>query len=252
MTIAALPDLSARATLTRDRIVRQAHPIETRETTDGELVLSGYASIFNEGYEVWDWLGPFTEVVEAGAFTKTLAEKDDVRLLLNHDGLPLARTKSGTLSLSQDDTGLKVEARLDSADPDVAALVPKMRRGDLDEMSFAFQILQQQWSPDWVERHIKEVKLFDVSVVTYPANPATSAWLNAQQFAADLGRGELLLAGARTAGTEPGPVLDAIIDRLAALVAATRTGPAAAVPAAGGMSLGTAKAISDLLCLSNA
>jgi phage head maturation protease len=54
-----------------------------------------------------------------------------------------------------------------------------MERGDLDEMSFAFQVIRQEWSPDYTQRDITEVKLFDVSVVTYPANPATSVGLRA-------------------------------------------------------------------------
>lgn len=150
--------------------------------------IAGYASVTEVPYEVQDWLGPYTEVVRSGAFAKTLKEQDDVRLLLNHEGLPLARTKSETLTLREitdpsedpqgkDQTGLWVEADLDSRSSLANDVKLAMERGDLDEMSFAFQVLRQQWSPDFEQRDILEVRLFDVSVVTYPANPATSVGL---------------------------------------------------------------------------
>jgi HK97 family phage prohead protease len=215
-----LPALSDFRSSPATREVRNAHRVEIRSEGDGaDIVVEGYASVFDEPYEVWDWLGPFNEVIDQGAFTKSLAEKDDVRLLLNHEGLPLARTKSGTLDLAQDDVGLKILARLDPADPDVAGLAPKMRRGDVDEMSFAFRVTKQQWSPDFTERHIKEVKLYDVSMVTFPANPATSAWLRMEQLATDLSRVDSAraLAEVRCAGQDPGPLLEMLrrhLDRL--------------------------------------
>lgn len=158
--------------------------LELRKKTadDGTLSgyhLSGFASVTNAPYEMYDFFGPYTEVVSSGAFTKTLAEKADVRLLNNHDGIPLARTKSGTLTLSEitegDVTGLWCEADLDPASPLVQQIVSAMSRGDLDQMSFAFRVTRQEWSPDFMQRNILEVELYDVSTVTYPANPATSA-----------------------------------------------------------------------------
>ena len=127
-----------------------------------------------------DWAGDYTEVVRSGSFSRTLGAQDDVRLLLNHEGLPLARTKSGTLQLAEDSTGLAVEADLEARSGMVNDIRLAMERGDLDEMSFAFQVTRQEWSPDWEQRDILEVKLFDVSVVTYPANPATSAALSSR------------------------------------------------------------------------
>lgn len=181
------------AALPTGRETRQfnVRPVEIRAaTSDQPTTLVGYASVTNVPYEVADWLGTYTEVIRSGAFTKTLSEKADVRLLLNHDGLPLARTKSGTLALrevmDQDDdpqersqTGLWVEATLDDRSNLVTDIRLAMERGDLDEMSFAFQVIRQEWSPDYDQRDILELKLFDVSVVTYPANPATSAVLRA-------------------------------------------------------------------------
>lgn len=153
------------------------------EGSAGSLVdIEGYASVTNEPYTVSDWLGEYTEMIEAGAFKKTLKEKDDVRLLFNHDGIPLARTKSETLTLEEDDTGLKVDATLDGRMTVANDVTVAIERGDLDEMSFAFQVTKQSWSPDYSQRTIHEVKLFDVSVVTYPANPATSVKLRAVDF----------------------------------------------------------------------
>jgi HK97 family phage prohead protease len=162
-------------------------PVEIRDQgEDSPLVFTGYASTTGQPYSVTDWAGTYNETIERGAFDKTLAEGDDVRLLINHDGLPLARwTGRGvaggdTMTLRADEVGLQVEALLDRQDPDVQRVAPKMRRGDLTQMSFGFQVMKQEWSKDYSERSIREVRLFDVSVVTYPANPATSATVRQQ------------------------------------------------------------------------
>lgn len=153
---------------------------ELRSKGDG-LTLTGYASVFGNGYDVLG--GPpygWTERVDPGAFDVTLAAKPDLHLLINHEGMPLARTKSGTLQLSTDSKGLLVEASLDRRDPDVQRLETKMARGDMDEMSFAFRVKADAWSEDDTERTLTEVSLHkgDVSVVNFGANPATSAQLN--------------------------------------------------------------------------
>ena len=156
--------------------------IEVREEGDaGTVTFSGYASVFNHDYEVYDAFGRFTERLAPGAFTRTLTEDPDVMLLINHQGLPLARTKSGTLQLTQDSVGLRVSAQLDANDPDVRSILPKMRRGDVDEMSFAFRVNDQVWSEDYSDRTITEVNLArgDVSIVSFGANPATVAALRA-------------------------------------------------------------------------
>ena len=171
------------------------HGVELRAAPNGSggdrLTFTGYACVTEQGYEMQDWLGPFTEVVRQGAFTKTLAENADVPFLVNHGGLTLARTKSGTLRLAEDDTGLHTEADLDPASPHVQALRSAMERGDVDEMSFGFWVTRQQWSPDYDQRDILEVNLNkgDVSVVNYGANPHTAgAQLNARDLAGQLER----------------------------------------------------------------
>jgi HK97 family phage prohead protease len=169
--------------------------VEHRRLADVELrmdgdvpVLEGYALVYEYRYDIAGGpeAGGFTEVIARGAAAKSAGEAD-VRLLVNHDGVPLARSKGGegTLTLSSDDVGLKVRAELDPANPTVQELRSAMGRGDLDQMSFAFKIPKgenrQEWSSDYSLRTIREVQLFDVSVVTYPANPATVAKLRSDE-----------------------------------------------------------------------
>jgi HK97 family phage prohead protease len=120
-------------------------------------------------------MGSFVEVIKRGAFKRTLAESPDVVLLINHGGLPIARTKSGTLRLAENERGLAVEAELDPDDDDVAQVARKLVRGDLDgSMSMAFRCTDQRWSDAYDYREITAVSLHsgDVSLVTNPANDA--------------------------------------------------------------------------------
>ena len=118
---------------------------------------------------------PFVEYVKRGAFTKTIKDGADVRLLIDHEGVPLARTKSGTLRLIEDERGLAVEADLDPMNPDAARVISAMKRGDLSQMSFAFRTIKDAWSDDRNVRELREVQLYDVSVVTFPAYEQTVA-----------------------------------------------------------------------------
>jgi uncharacterized protein len=120
---------------------------------------------------------PFIEYVKRGAFSKTLNDGADVRLLIDHEGVPLARSKSGTLALEEDERGLRVEAELDPMNPDAARIMSAMKRGDLSQMSFAFRTIKDNWNTDRSVRELREVQLFDVSVVTFPAYEETVAEL---------------------------------------------------------------------------
>lgn len=162
-----------------ERESRAVTGLELRMADDsGNPVLTGYALVYDTRYDIGGGpeSGGFTEVIARGAATKS-AKEADVKLLVNHGGVPLARSKSGTLTLESDDIGLRVSAELDPANPVVAELRSAMSRGDMDEMSFAFRAVNQDWSDDYEVRTIRELKLFDVSVVTFPANPATVAQL---------------------------------------------------------------------------
>ncbi len=169
-------DITERASRTDERRAFTVADLETRAAADGTVTFDGIASVVDTPYSVRDVFGEFTETIVKGAFTKTLKERDDVRLLVNHDGVPLARTKSGTLKLSAA-PDLRAVASLDSANPTVQEIRSAMDRGDMDQMSIGFQVTRQEWNGDYTERYIRELKLFDVSVVTFPASPTTSASL---------------------------------------------------------------------------
>lgn len=161
------------------------------------LTLTGYASTF-QPYEMYG--GPangvgWIERLDQRAYDATLREKPDVHLLINHEGMPLARTKSGTLTLSVDQHGLKTVAELDRSDPDVQRLEVKMSRGDMDEMSFAFRVRKQTWeaAPGFEDdeqslRIILDANLHkgDVSVVNFGANPTTSAEIKSVEQAIEV------------------------------------------------------------------
>jgi len=134
-----------------------------------DKTLVGHAATYDDPYPI----GDFEEVIARGAFDDAI-ENDDVRALWNHDpNYPLGRTKSGTLRLSSDKTGLLSEIDL----PESATMIREaIERGDVDQMSFGFSVLEEEWvkrddKPDL--RTIRKVRLFDVSPVTYPANPNT-------------------------------------------------------------------------------
>lgn len=157
---------------------------------DGEgnkPVIRGYAALFNQLSED---LGGFREQLATGAFSEAIGNSD-VRALINHDSnLVLGRNKSGTLAMREDASGLYVEI----TPPDTQAardLVEVMKRGDVNQMSFAFTVARedQTWTRDgtgpWL-RTIKRVsRLYDVSVVTYPAYPQTLAAVRALQEQTD-------------------------------------------------------------------
>jgi HK97 family phage prohead protease len=137
--------------------------------------LAGYAAVFDSLSED---LGGFREIIKPGAFAKSIADGADVRALWNHDpNHVLGRTKSGTLRLAEDEHGLRIEI-----DPPPAQwaddLLQSVRRGDVDQMSFAFQVPAggETWTKDDIGkiRELREVVLRDVSPVTYPAYAATA------------------------------------------------------------------------------
>lgn len=162
------------------------HDVEIREAADdGSISFRGVASAYEAGYEMFDFFGPYTEIVSAGAGARSLANPDlDVPLVLQHDSLRrIAKTSNGSLELSETPDGLQVNApALDATDVDVAYIVPKLRSGLIDEMSFMFRITDGQWSPDYTEFRINsyDINRGDVAIVGFGANPATTATLRAE------------------------------------------------------------------------
>ena len=154
-------------------------PLEFRANDDGTVSVQGYAAKFNTLSHPFG--NNYYESIAPGAFTRALNEKNDVNLLVNHEGLPLASTKSGTLQLSQDSVGLRMNATLDAQDPDVQKIVPKLKRGDLSEMSFGFMVSGTKQSYKQEDgkniRQLDDVNLYDVSVVSKGQYPDTSVKL---------------------------------------------------------------------------
>jgi HK97 family phage prohead protease len=150
-----------------------AETFEIREKDANTWSLTGYASVTETPYDV----GFYQETIKRHAFKRTLGEGPDVQLLVNHEGLPLARTTSGTMRLEERERGLWVDADLDKLDPDAQRLERKMRRGDVDQMSFAFQATDQEWNEDYTQRTIRSVSIHrgDVSVVNFGANEKSLA-----------------------------------------------------------------------------
>lgn len=179
------PILPDRQTIRFPFLVAELRAVRAADGGSEVVAVEGVASVYDYEYEVYG--GPahmgWVERVAKGAFTATLKEAPDVVFLANHEGLPLARTKSKTLELKAGKTGLEVRADLDPRDTDAANLLVKMERGDIDEMSFAFRVTKQEWEahPDYPDdemslRTITEVNLHrgDVSAVTYGASDATT------------------------------------------------------------------------------
>lgn len=146
------------------------------EEVDGKPRLRGYAAVYNQ---LSVDFGGWREIIRPGAFTNSLALGPDVRALIDHEGglNTIGRTRNGTLRLSEDTQGLRVEIE----PPDTQAgrdIVTLVGRGDLNQMSFAFWTKKDNWleQDEFVLRELHEVDIDggDVAVVTYPAYPQTS------------------------------------------------------------------------------
>jgi HK97 family phage prohead protease len=140
---------------------------------DGKPKLRGYAAVFNKKSELL--YGFFRETIAPRAFADVIL-KDDVRALQNHDpNFVLARNKAGTLTLEEDEKGLAYV--IDPPETQWARdLQVSINRGDISQCSFAFEVEEDEWNDKETERLIKKFgRLYDISIVTYPAYPQTSA-----------------------------------------------------------------------------
>ncbi len=164
-----------------------AADFEIRETPDG-MTFEGYAAVFNSRSEN---LGGFTEFVAPGAFTRSLKSRNDVKLLWNHDsGQVLGSTRARTLTLTEDARGLKVTAQLPNTQlgRDTAEL---LKRGDVDAMSFGFNVIKDTWNAAGDERTLEAVRLFEVSIVAFPAYSATAGTATVRSLEALVTRAEV-------------------------------------------------------------
>ena len=146
---------------------------ETREADDGSLHIRGYFSVFNSIYEIGAGM---SESVAPGTFRNSL--DGDIRALTNHDTtLVLGRTTNGTLQLKEDDTGLWGDITINPKDSDAMNLYERVKRGDVNQCSFGFEILKEETeirddgSVHWT---IQDVNLFEVSCCTFPAYKDTN------------------------------------------------------------------------------
>jgi HK97 family phage prohead protease len=140
------------------------------EGTDG-MTFEGYASVFNSESED---LGGFRETVAPGAFKRSLQSRNDIKMLFNHDtGAILGSTRSGSMTLVEDERGLKVRATLPqtSLAMDVAELI---RTGIVDSMSFGFSVIRDSWDASGTNRVLEAVRLHEVSIVAFPAYSGTA------------------------------------------------------------------------------
>lgn len=160
-----------------DRGTRQLRTVATDFTTreDGEeLLIEGYFAVFNSNYDIWPGA---SESIAPGAFAKSL-ESDDIRALTNHNtDLVLGRNRAGTLILKEDTHGLWGSIRINPKDSDAVNTRERVLRGDVSQCSIGFDIREEETefrddgSVHWT---IKDVKLWEVSVCTFPAYESTN------------------------------------------------------------------------------
>lgn len=145
---------------------------ETRE--DGENpTIEGYFAVFNSNYEIAPGM---SESIAPGAFSRTLS--NDVRALINHDTtLVLGRTKANTLELREDSHGLWGKISINPNDRDAMNLYERVKRGDVDQCSFGFDLKEQDTEirdDGAVHWTIRDLDLFEVSCCTFPAYEQTN------------------------------------------------------------------------------
>jgi uncharacterized protein len=196
---------------------------ELRAVEDGDgMTFTGYAAVFNSPSEPL----PFIERIAPGAFKRSLKARNDIKLLWNHDtGAVLGSTRAGTLKLEEDSYGLRVTATLPptTLGNDVKVLV---QRGDVNAMSFGFSVPAggDSWNADGTERTLKSVRIFEVSVVAYPAYQQTAGTATVRSYDAVAKRAEvdadqladamLAIEDGKDLSLEQSELLNTVIQRL--------------------------------------
>lgn len=166
------------------RTVRQMRSVESNFTTraDGEeLRIEGYFAVFNSNYQIWP---DASESVAPGAFSETL--NDDIRALIDHETMfVLGRNRAGTLDLREDSHGLWGSILINPNDQSAMDLYARVQRGDVNQCSFGFDILDEE--TEFLENGavhwtIKKVKLYEVSCCTFPAYAETSLTARKEEY----------------------------------------------------------------------
>ena len=154
--------------------LKELRVVDGLSDNGGEPAIEGYASVFDSWSEELGGNSPFREKVVKGAFEETILV-DDIRALFNHDpNYVLGRNKAGTLTLEEDEKGLKVKI-IPPNTTWAKDLLISIKRGDITQMSFGFTVILDRWSyeDNTDVRELLKVKLFDVSPVTFPAYTQT-------------------------------------------------------------------------------
>ena len=213
---------------TRSDFETRTVPVTFEARSASEPRIKGHAALFDRWSED---LGGFREKILPGAFTKTLNESD-VRMLWDHNSMyVLGRRSAGTLSLMEDSQGLYFE----NMPPDTTwfrDLSASMERGDVKEMSFGFRVVKDRWDEKYSKRELLEVQLVEISVVTFPAYPATSAKLR-DRYPGDDGldlENALGIVWCREHGQAPDAAEETVLRRIGAFFLRGLE-PAAATPA---------------------
>lgn len=167
-----------------DREKRQMRGVpgsfKTRAEESGDMFISGYFAVFGSEYELWPGA---SESVDPHAFDEAL--DDDIRCLINHDTrLVLGRNIAGTLRLRVEEKGLWGEVKINPNDQDAVNVYERVKRGDVNQCSFGFDIVAEEFEDrgDSVHWTIKAVKLYEVSVVTFPAYEETGVEARKRQM----------------------------------------------------------------------
>lgn len=159
------------------------------EQSPNEMYIEGYFAVFGKQTELWP--GAFEEIAPE-AFSETLG--NDIRALINHDStLVLGRNKAGTLELKADSHGLWGRIKINPNDSDAVNLYERVKRGDVDQCSFGFNILDEEteWREDGtVKWTIKKIELHEVSVCTFPAYEDTGVQARQAEYTQHIERGK--------------------------------------------------------------
>lgn len=156
--------------------------IETRRENEEELIIEGYFAVFDDEIE---YIKGYFESIDKNAFNNSLSNNRDIRALADHDSSKvLGRTKNGTLKLNTDEKGLYGVIKINKDDTEALNLYKRVKRGDIDQCSFGFYILDQEerWDGDDLHVRITDLELFEVSVVTFPAYSNTSVEARADEL----------------------------------------------------------------------
>lgn len=162
-------------------IVRRVSLERSQMRAEGNTMV-GYPIVYNQPTEINSWEGKFTEIIAPGAAKKSLAERgSEIKVLFNHGVDVLGNLPLGVAKVQrEDDHGLYVEVELDQARSVQEEIVPRLRSGSLDGMSFRFSVEKEDWNEARTERTIRELKLYEYGPVTFPAYAATSVGIRSR------------------------------------------------------------------------